>query len=548
MDFLENLPFSSIIGALEYQSQVKPTNQAILYPDSTKNSTEYASLTYKQFNNLTNHLAEKISEYLPKTSLNESITCALLSIGGLEYLLSQYALLKLPHVIMFPLSSRNSSAAIEYLLKETKTYLLLTTTLYLPMIKIIQENNQQLQSMKIILLDQNEFLVENLLKNKDIQSSFSSKIVKSNEELSRIVVILHSSGSTSHPRPIYLSNRYFLVSYSSYQSLNKDFWKEDDVALTWGALFHLLAFNGTIRAILAGCTYALPLCATFPLKPDELVNNIQSQNGITVLVTVPSLLEQLIRELLSEKNQHIGLKPLQKLKFVMYGGAGCPDHLCKTLVENNVVLLSVYGSTETGLVLVNNFHPYDKRWKFMQLPLSRKPYVRIETPAGSQDPNEKIIIHLPTDPFLAQNISNQPDGSYIVGDILLEDPPNSGFYRILGRQDDTLVHITGEKTNPIPIEHSIQSCPLVKQVVLVGHNQFCTAALIELDKDKTKDLNEKKILDEIWKYVEQANKDAPSHSRLIKQLIHILSNDQSLPVTHKGYLSHFNKENWIYPF
>ncbi|UJR29762.1 hypothetical protein I4U23_017310 [Adineta vaga] len=132
-------------------------------------------------------------------------------------------------------------------------------------------------------------------------------------------------------------------------------------------LHGLLSFNGT------GCAYALPLCVTFPPKPDELLHNIQIDNRITALITVPSLLEQLIREVLLEKNQHIGLKPLQKLKFVMYGGAGCPDDLCKILVENNIVLLSVYGSTETGLVLVNNFHPYDKRWKYMELPSSQKP-------------------------------------------------------------------------------------------------------------------------------------------------------------------------------
>ncbi len=100
-----------------------------------------------------------------------------------------------------------------------------------------------------------------------------------------------------------------------------------------------------------GCTYALPLCVTFPPKPDELLRNIQVKNGITVLVTVPSLLEQLIRELISEKNKHIGLKPLQKLKFVMYGGAGCPEELCKSLVDNGVVLLSVYGATGNYSVL-----------------------------------------------------------------------------------------------------------------------------------------------------------------------------------------------------
>lgn len=94
-----------------------------------------------------------------------------------------------------------------------------------------------------------------------------------------------------------------------------------------------------------GSTYALPLFSTFPPKPDQLVRNIQAENGITVLVTVPILLEQLVKELLSEKSQNVGLKPLQKLKFIIYGGAVCPNDLCTMLVDNGVVLLSDYGST-----------------------------------------------------------------------------------------------------------------------------------------------------------------------------------------------------------
>ena len=117
----------------------------------------------------------------------------------------------------------------------------------------------------------------------------------------------------------------------------------------------------------------------------------------------------------------------------------------------------------------------------MQIPHARRDFLRIETPPNAQNPNEKLLIHLPTDPFLAENISNSPDGCYTVGDILIEDPPNSGEYFVLGRQDDTLVHINGEKTNPLPIEDVIRRSPLVQQVAVVGHDQICTVALIQLN-------------------------------------------------------------------
>lgn len=87
------------------------------------------------------------------------------------------------------------------------------------------------------------------------------------------------------------------------------------------------------------------MCVTFPPKPAELLHNIQVKNKITILSGTPSIIESLVRELISEKNSHIGLKPLKRLKFMVYGGAGCPEVLCRTLVDNGVILLSVYGST-----------------------------------------------------------------------------------------------------------------------------------------------------------------------------------------------------------
>lgn len=106
-----------------------------------------------------------------------------------------------------------------------------------------------------------------------------------------------------------------------------------------------MAFNATVRAISVGCTYALPLCIKFPPKPNELLCNIQVEHQITTLITVPTLLEQLVTKLITEKNTHIALEPLEKLKFIMYSGAGCPQELSKILVDHGARLLSLYGST-----------------------------------------------------------------------------------------------------------------------------------------------------------------------------------------------------------
>ena len=197
MEQLKKFPFSSIAGALEYQADARPEERAILYPDPGTHSTEYASLTYRQYNNVTNHLAEKIVKHLPpsySSTSNELVTCGLLAVGGLEYLLSQFALLKLANVIMFPISARNSPAAVEHLLRETKTALLLTTSQYQPMIQKLQQQ-EEFQSLKVLLLDSDEFNMEKLLQNKDQACEMISCGVpfkkKDDEDLEKIVVILH---------------------------------------------------------------------------------------------------------------------------------------------------------------------------------------------------------------------------------------------------------------------------------------------------------------------------------------------------------------------
>jgi acyl-CoA synthetase (AMP-forming)/AMP-acid ligase II len=167
---------------------MRSERNAILYPDSETNATEYASLTYKQFNNITSHLAEKISQYIPPLSSDESVTFGILAMDGIKYILSQYALLKLPNVIMFPISPQNSPEAIEHLLKETKTVVLLTTSQFLPLIQLIQQK-MNFQSLKIVLLDREEFQIEQLLKNKNVD--VVSVRPKSKEELNKVVLILH---------------------------------------------------------------------------------------------------------------------------------------------------------------------------------------------------------------------------------------------------------------------------------------------------------------------------------------------------------------------
>lgn len=196
MDLVRELPFSSLAGALRYRAAETPNKVALLYPDPAKQSTEYTVLTFRQYDNVTNRLAQKIDEYLTiARSTEETLTCAILATGGIEYLLCQYALLKLQNVVMFPISSRNSQPATEHLLRETKTVLLITTKLFLPLIENIRQKDE-FQSLIVLCIDQ-DFHVEHFLAEKDRAfdtEHFTHLVpmkIPNDDEINRTVVILH---------------------------------------------------------------------------------------------------------------------------------------------------------------------------------------------------------------------------------------------------------------------------------------------------------------------------------------------------------------------
>jgi acyl-CoA synthetase (AMP-forming)/AMP-acid ligase II len=122
--------FSSITDMLEKQAQSRAHQSCLLYPDQI-DPHKYATLTYKQLNEVTNHVAQKFAAQIECSCTNETPVVCLLANSNVSYLLSIYALLKL-NVIVFPLSIRNSDAAIVHLLKNANVSHLFYSNQYSP--------------------------------------------------------------------------------------------------------------------------------------------------------------------------------------------------------------------------------------------------------------------------------------------------------------------------------------------------------------------------------------------------------------------------------
>ncbi|CAF4922873.1 unnamed protein product [Rotaria sp. Silwood1] len=263
--------------------------------------------------------------------------------------------------------------------------------------------------------------------------------------------------------------------------------------------------------------YALPLTTSFPSSPKEILASLQYPK-ITKLMIVSLLLEEIIEWL--HQNDNMGFQAMARLKYVIYGDASCSADICNELFER-----------EIGHVGISNYETTNKnRWQSNRPVKSRQSSVKFLPTKSNSNIYEAFIFTI--DPFIAPDYAK--NGPYSPGDLFLGESPGSGYYMIQRRKDDILVHTTGEKTNPLPIELAIQEHSIIKRAVVLGHQRSYCSALIELNIEEALKHELRSIEEHVFTAVQVGNKNAPTHSRIIPPLIKIFPINENLPITGKG--------------
>ncbi|KAF9803968.1 hypothetical protein IEO21_09506 [Rhodonia placenta] len=136
-------------------------------------------------------------------------------------------------------------------------------------------------------------------------------------------------------------------------------------------------------------------------------------------------------------------------------------------------------------------------------------------------------------------VNTKVDGvdGYATSDLFVEHPTKSGYWKVIGRVDDQIIHSTGEKTNPGPLEAIMNSDPHVSASLMFGRGRFQVGVLIDPKADHVFDpSHEGKLSDfrnRIWPTVEKMNKFAPQHSRLFKEMILVTRSTKPFSYTAK---------------
>ncbi|KAM0338324.1 hypothetical protein ACHAPU_011376 [Fusarium lateritium] len=432
-------------------------------------------------------------------TLEKAPVVGILGQSGIHVVIQIIALNRLGYS-SFLISTRLACPAITQLLSLASCNVILTTPNFHPVLKEVQQNRQ---------LD-----ILPLLQNADLYDKDAPRFARHYSpeiESRKVAVIIHSSGSTGLPKPIYLTNSSCIGAFAVHMNMR---------AFLTSPLFHSHGFYETFRSIYSG----KPIYYTnygLPLTRETVIAQLKATKP-EIFHCVPYVIK-----LLAESEE--GIQVLNDTKQVLYAGSGCPDDLGDRLVERGVNLCGNYGATETGRLATSARPEGDKAWNYIRVLPPAEPYTVFDEVA----PGLFECVVLDGLPSKSTTNSDDPPGSFRTRDLFSQHPTRPTLWKFACRLDDRFTLINGEKVLPIPIEGRIRQEEIVKEAIVFGDGKTYPGILI-VKADRVADMPDEEFLDAIWPSVEDANSRAESFSRIPRELVVIVSADASYPRTDKG--------------
>ncbi|KIJ54685.1 hypothetical protein M422DRAFT_200577 [Sphaerobolus stellatus SS14] len=424
--------------------------------------------------------------------------------------------------VAFLISTRNSAAAVSHLLLKTSCGIVITSKDP----AIVQLANQALANdghENVLKLDAPTF--EDLLKGNHTPSEPS---VPQAEDYDKPIMIGHSSGSTSHPKPCWRTSRMLLG-----WALNIDVPGEDmsknRLAVHGVPMFHGLGFSLLIWAARTGMTLCVFPPQTPPITPSPgncLTSAVATES--TMIISVPFFVELWSRDAASTEH-------MKNLKAVIFGGGPLNKKIGDSLSRMGVRLLSLYGMAEGGpLSAIPIPPPGDLDWNWLNVnPRCDTRFI----PQDDQGLFELVFVEAPTHLIAASNTEIDGKRALATNDLVIRHPTNPMRFRVYGRKDDQIMHSNGEKTNPGPIEIIVTRDSLVDYAVVFGRGRDQAGILVQPSKGKQFDPHDEIALAQyrnmIWPSIEVANEFSPAHSRIFKEMIVVTDPSKPMELTAK---------------
>ncbi|KAJ7194340.1 putative aminoadipate reductase [Mycena pura] len=439
------------------------------------------------------------------------------------------------HMIPLPISPRNSSAAILNLLRTTSCHRVLATRVTLaPLLAALHEEIQQHDAEFALRIEEIPSLsqVYPNLGNEMLDSAFQPYPAAEPPSLDSVCLYLHSSGSTGMPKAIPETHRaIFQWSELTFFTDVRDH-VPHPIAVMPIPDFHL---SGVVVHLLLPTYGCVPVAVypptvtssdTLPPVPSaDLTIEHMRKTKCKAMLTIPAMLIPMTRS-------PAAIDVLKTLELVSVSGGSLPELLGTTLLDAGVKLNTFYATTESSAITVMVPYAGDERdWQWCRF----GDEITIRWVSQGDGTFECQLLNSDRHTLSVENL---PDvRGYATSDLWINHPTKKHLWKLVGRIDDIIVHSSGEKTVPAPMEDIVLSSPFVSGVIMFGWEREQAGILIEtipsLQID-TSDLDAvTELRNKLWSIIEAANAAAPTFSRIFKEMIIFTATGTPLPRTGK---------------
>ena len=334
--------------AIEYNSFKFPKKKAFTQDDK--------SISYEEFNRLTNQLANAILNSGIKPGDKIAIQCP----NIIEFPVIYYGILKMGGVVV-PLSILLKKNEVLFFLKnsQTKMFFVYQGNKDLPIFKESASLIKHDKSLpKLILIENND--LEKILPS-ELITTYNSFLKNKSESLefhpsdpSDTAVIIYTSGTTGDPKGAELTHSN--LGWNANLTGDLFEFNKEDIVLTVLPLFHIYGQSCLMNAsIFKGLTNIL----VSRFDPNLVLNEIK-KNKVTVFAGVPTMFWSLCNINKIEKNR-FDKSQNKSWRLAISGGAALPVELLNKFEKIfQVPIYEGYGMSE-GSPLVSYNHPGYKR-------------------------------------------------------------------------------------------------------------------------------------------------------------------------------------------
>ncbi|KAJ6151595.1 hypothetical protein N7470_007192 [Penicillium chermesinum] len=492
--------FLTIDGLLRSHAEEPDAGQRPLICYPIRGANDFEEHTAKDLDRYTDVAVQHYMDNgLPPAdpSLEEAPVVALLVGSSFEVIVTFFALNRMGYAVLF-LSTRLPGDALARLMNMAKSHLMVVTRQYRTTFGNICKERPGCREFP--MLQRMDWF------NRPAPATrFTRDTADLVKESQKMAWILHSSGSTGFPKPIFLTNYQVLANYRKSFGLR---------LFNISPLFHSHGLMEIMRAFYTRATayignHSLPV--TYQTLYDAL--EVAKPEQISA---VPFVIK-----LLAEKQE--GITALAQAELVGLTGSQSGRKL------------RCHGNGAD-----NDF--VSKRWRHRMAIYETAPPVADFTLMDEISPGVFECVGLDGLPSKGPSNSKppysekNPANSFRTADLFTRhpDPRKSNFYKYLSRLDDRITLVNGEKVLPIPIEGRVREEELVGDCVVFGFQRTVPGALIFRAPGKAAHLSDEEFLERIWPAIEAANSRAESFSQIPKELVVVKGADVTYPRTDKG--------------